>query len=86
MILDECRDNYRAVELIYERYPNHPRKTRMAFCRLKIRFLQYNCVRSKRHATIINKEKLANVIAFVIVNPHVSSRLIATESEISQYL
>jgi len=31
MILDECRVNYRAAELMYnERYPNHPRKSRMA--------------------------------------------------------
>jgi len=85
MILDECRGN--RAELIYnERYPNHPRKFRMAVCGLKNRFLQYACVRPKRHKqiTIINEEKSANIIAYVTVDPYASSRLIATESGISQ--
>jgi len=86
IILDECRDNYKAAELMYnERYPNHSWKSRMALCRLKIRsFSNMIWFKRRRHATIINKERLANIIAYVIVNPHASSRLIATESGISQ--
>jgi len=87
MILGEYKNNDRAAELMYnERYSNHPRKSHMAFCCLKNRFLQYDCVRSKRcrQTTIINEEKSADVIAYVIVNPHADSRLMATESGISQ--
>jgi len=37
----------------------------------------------RREAAIV-KEKSADVIAYVTINPHASFRLIATESEISQ--
>jgi len=65
-----------------ERYPNYPWKSRLAFCCLKNRFLQYGCVRSKicKRATIVNEEKSADVVAYVTVNLHASSKLIATES------
>jgi len=58
----------------------------MAFCCLKNRFLQYGCVQPKRRrqTTIVNKEKSKDVIAYVTVNPHASSKLIATKSGISQ--
>jgi len=85
MILGEC--NCRTAELVYnEHCPNHSRKSRMAFCCLKNRFLQYSCVQPKRRrqATIVNKEKSKDVIAYVTVNPHASSRIIATENGISQ--
>jgi len=87
IILVECRDNYRATELMYnERYSNHPRKSHMAFCRFKNRFLWYDFVRSKkrRQTTIVNEEKAAYVIVYVTINSHASSRLIVTESRISQ--
>ncbi|EFN80935.1 hypothetical protein EAI_00050, partial [Harpegnathos saltator] len=69
-----------------ERYPNYPQKSHMTFYRMKKRFLQYGCVQPKRNrqSTIVNEENAADVIAYVSLNPHSSSRQISTESRISQ--
>jgi len=75
MILGECKDNYRAADLMYnEHYLNHPRESSVwHFIIRKTDFS--NMVVQK--TTIVNEEKSADVIAYVTVNPHASSRLIA---------
>jgi len=69
-----------------ERYPNHPRKSRMAFCHIKNRLLQMvmSDPEDIDRQRLLNEEKSAVVIVYMTVNPCASSRLITMKSGISQ--
>lgn len=88
MVLGECRGNFRdAANLFSRRFPNQPGKSPMAFHRLQKRFLQTGNIKVKRTArnnTVCNEENTTNILAFVNVNPHVSTRSISNESGISK--
>lgn len=87
MVLGECKENYRdAAEMYNLRYPDLPRPSHMAFLRLKRRLIRSGSVQQKRNKskTKTNEDNATNILAFVRVNPHSSTRQISRESNVSK--
>lgn len=91
MVLGECRQNYRAAERMYaERYPQRAHQSFNVFRRLAARICTTGQVqpthnRGNRIARHVRNDKEPDILAAVIVDPHISTRGLARDSGISQY-
>ena len=84
MALGECRKHYRNAQDLYAvRYPDRQQQSHMVFNRLADLFCRFGTMKQTRvkRRPIVNENNAAAILAFAVLNPHASSRLMEKRVE-----
>lgn len=89
LIFGECQKNCRQAQRLYqERFPDRPIPSRMTFSRVeeKLRTGSFpSTIKHRHHTRSVRTEDLEiNVLAYIIIHPHVSIRTLAEEVGVSK--